>query len=241
MRAAMIAVLACLAHPALAEDQATAFVEGNVLGSLYHELGHAMIDVLQLPVLGREEDAADALAIVLAHNLWQEDQARSVATATALYYWYASVGGEEPVSWGVHGTDEQRFYTTVCLFYGADPDNRADFARENELPEDRASGCADEFKLADESWWGLLDDVVVEDGDPPGNSFVFKGGDGPIAELLAAEVETLNTWFKLPITVPVELAECQEANAFYDPELKVITICTEYVAFFEEQAAEEGL
>lgn len=32
--------------------------------TLYHESGHLLIDELKLPVLGKEEDAADALAII---------------------------------------------------------------------------------------------------------------------------------------------------------------------------------
>src|SRR5690242_8585230 len=32
--------------------------------TLYHEAGHLLIDELKLPVLGKEEDAADALAVI---------------------------------------------------------------------------------------------------------------------------------------------------------------------------------
>ena len=35
------------------------FVVGNTLFVLLHELGHVIIDEMKLPVLGREEDAAD--------------------------------------------------------------------------------------------------------------------------------------------------------------------------------------
>ncbi len=241
MRVLMIPILVCLAQPALASEEAQSFVEGNVLATLYHEIGHALIDVLDLPVLGREEDAADSLAMVMTHNMWVEEQARSVAMATALSFLISAEGGAEPAFWDVHGTDEQRFYTTVCLFYGADAENRADFAEDTGLPEGRAEGCAAEFTLADESWGSLLDDVTLEDGDPPAASFEFQGGEGPISDLLADEVSDLNDRFKLPVTVPVVLGECDEANAFYDPGKKEITICTEYVDFLEEQAAAADL
>src|ERR1700746_997206 len=39
------------------------FVTGNMLFALLHELGHAHIQERALPVLGREEDAADSYAI----------------------------------------------------------------------------------------------------------------------------------------------------------------------------------
>ena len=38
------------------------FVTGNVLFVLAHEVGHALIREMELPVLGKEEDAADAVA-----------------------------------------------------------------------------------------------------------------------------------------------------------------------------------
>jgi putative metallopeptidase DUF4344 len=38
------------------------FVAGNTLVLLLHELGHVLISEMRLPVLGREEDAADTYA-----------------------------------------------------------------------------------------------------------------------------------------------------------------------------------
>src|ERR1700739_1568085 len=40
------------------------FVSGNILFALLHEIGHAHIQEMGLPVLGREEDAADTFATV---------------------------------------------------------------------------------------------------------------------------------------------------------------------------------
>jgi hypothetical protein len=243
MRFFLVPVLACLSHPVAASDAVDAFVQGNVLGTLYHEIGHAMIDVLQLPVLGQEEDAADTLAVVLTHNLWEEEDARSVATATALSFLLTAGEGNEPAYWGVHGPDEQRFFNTVCLFYGADPDARADFAKENELPSERAEYCPEEFTLADESWGGLLADVELVEGVAPTASFRFvdpeDGSD--VAALLADEVADLNTRFALPVTVTVRLEACDEANAFYDPADQSILICTEYVDYLTQQAIDADL
>ena len=243
MRSVLIALLVSLAPPVAASDAIDAFVQGNVLGTLYHEIGHAMIDVLELPVLGQEEDAADTLAVVLTHNLWEEDEARMVASATALSFYLSAGENEEPAYWDVHGPDEQRFFNTVCLFYGADPEARADFAEENELPPERAEYCPEEFALADDSWAGLLADVELAEGAPPANSFRFVAPetDSDIATLLADEVADLNARFALPVTVTVRLEACDEANAFYFPDDQSITICTEYVDYLTQQAVEAEL
>lgn len=235
MRGLVVVMVMSMPLPAAA-DGAAEFVEGNVLATLYHEIGHAVIDVLDLPVLGREEDAADSLASVMIHSMWEEEQARSVTLATALSFIAIAEGEDEPVFWGVHGTNNQRFYNTVCLFYGADPDNREDFATELGLPEERAATCPEEFVLADESWTGLLYDALQDEGAAPSKSFAFSQNDDPMAELLTTEVDDLNAWFNLPVTVTVLLEPCGEANAYYDPNRREITICTEYVDFLWEQA-----
>jgi hypothetical protein len=38
------------------------FILGNVVFVLFHEFGHALVSELELPVLGREEDAVDRFA-----------------------------------------------------------------------------------------------------------------------------------------------------------------------------------
>ena len=45
-------------------DDETLFVVGNTLFTIYHELGHGLVDLLGLPVIGREEDAVDGFAAV---------------------------------------------------------------------------------------------------------------------------------------------------------------------------------
>jgi hypothetical protein len=46
-------------------EEAQLFILGNTVFTLHHELGHALIDQLDLPVLGREEDAVDHLATIM--------------------------------------------------------------------------------------------------------------------------------------------------------------------------------
>src|SRR6266436_2435982 len=45
-------------------QQITEFVIGNTLFAMLHELGHAAVGELGLPVLGKDEDAADSFAAV---------------------------------------------------------------------------------------------------------------------------------------------------------------------------------
>ena len=223
----------CLSLPVHAfempQDPAAArFVVSNVIGTFYHELGHAMIDISQFPVLGREEDAADTLSVLLIDRVWPAQTAIEIIEDSAnAYLLYANEPTEELPYWGVHGLDLQRYYNLICLFYGAAPDARADLANDFELPQERAETCPEEFDQAQSSWDVLLADLTPN-GDRQGLLLTTYHRDGPIEQILAAEIDKMNAMFSLPDSVEVTVAICNEANAFYDPEIRRITICTEY-------------
>lgn len=218
-------VLCLFACPAWADEDRDAFVEANLLGIFYHEFGHALIDVMALPVFGQEEDAADVASILMIHALYEEETAQDLAYDAALGFQAEAEMAENAIYWDVHGPDAQRFYNTVCLFYGAYPEERAQFAEDMALPEDRALTCADEFELAQDSWGAAFDDIAGQ-----GDSLRFDGGDfeGATADVIASEVAALNADFVLPEPVTVTIEACGEANAFYDPQTVRITICTEF-------------
>ncbi len=235
MRRTLLAtLLASLPMTALAQEpsaEATDFVRGNVLSIFYHEFGHALVDILGVPVMGREEDAADALSVVLTNELWDEETARSTAWVTA-EFWLQSASenaDEEPAYADVHGLDMQRYFTHVCLFYGANPDARGDFVTEFDLPEERADGCVDEYDKTAESWGLYLDEIAA---DAPGTSISMDVDPADaISAILGYEVEGLNEKFILPEGLTVALKSCGEINAFYDSSTKSITFCTEYVDY----------
>src|SRR5688572_11042081 len=65
------------------EDETAEALAGAYLAVVLHEAGHALVDVLELPVTGREEDAVDQLS---AWILIEADDADSVLGAAATYY-----------------------------------------------------------------------------------------------------------------------------------------------------------
>lgn len=233
-----VAALCLLAGPALAgpfvfpddPDEAD-FISGEVIATFYHELGHALIDVLQVPVLGKEEDAADTLSVILMHDGWQEEAATAILTADATSY--ALRAGDpnmEPAESSfadVQSLDIQRYYAVVCLFYGANPDQRRQLALDLELPEEKLESCPYEYDQARAAWGTVLDQAVP--GPETAGLVMAPGQEGqPLADLLAEEVAALNEVIGLPVEVTVVVADCGEANAFYSTGDKTITMCNEY-------------
>lgn len=212
-------------------DIALATAQDALLSVFYHEMGHALIDILQPPVLGLEEDAADILSALMINELWDEESSETKLRAAA-GLWAASAAewaeaGESPAYYGVHSPDERRYYTYVCLWYGASPDTREPVAIELGLPADRAETCPGEFDLANNSWGAYLDDIYEAGA---GETLVWTGPDpesDAFAAVLKEEVDYLNTILSLPAELTVTYEPCGMPNAFFDPSVTGITMCTE--------------
>ncbi len=220
------------ASPVLADD---AFLEANILGIFYHELGHAIIHIEDVPVFGQEEDAADVFSIFLIDALYEPDVAESIAYDAALGFWAeAETRGDDIAWWDVHGPDEQRFFNTVCLFFGADPDRRDDFATDLDLPEERADYCPEEYDQANAAWGPVLE-ALWERGK--GDTLVFSTkSDSLTSQVLQREIEALNAEMSLSYPLQITLDSCGEANAFYAPDQHLIVFCTEFEAHLKALA-----
>jgi len=122
---------------------------GPVFDTCLHEFGHAIFDILKVPVFGREEDAADQLAAYLTLQLGK-DQARRQIGGTAYAYMTEAKAAKEPPALekfaNEHGTPAQRFYNLLCIAYGADPKLFGDLVEKGYLPKERAEYCGDEYK-----------------------------------------------------------------------------------------------
>ncbi len=131
-------------------------VTGTVVFALMHELGHALVDVLDIPITGREEDAADQLATYLLLN----QGATGDTLAFGAVGWFATHAAASRLSHfafaDTHGLDIQRVYNIVCWIYGRDPDRYPRIVTEDWLPEDRRAGCPAEYRRFSSSWKRLL-------------------------------------------------------------------------------------
>lgn len=236
-RFSFVAALALLAAPVQASEMTDqeAFVDSNVRTIFYHELGHALIDIMGVPIFGQEEDAADVLAVLLVDELYDEEAAQSIAHDGAFGFISDPEGKQEVAYWDVHGPDEQRYYNHICLFYGANPDARETLAEELGLPEERAEHCPDEFAQAAESWGMVFDEIDAQKKSVP---ITFEPGTGVSGEvlnqILGEEVKGMNEGLTLPEALTVKVESCGEPNAFYDPTDVSVIVCTEFVDHLNE-------
>lgn len=116
---------------------------------ILHEFAHALFELLKVPILGREEDAADQVSTYIMLHFGKEERRRLIAGTAYSYtrdFQAPDVRREHTDFAGEHGTPQQRFYNLLCIAYGADKEAFADFVAKHFLPESRAQGCVDEYK-----------------------------------------------------------------------------------------------
>jgi Putative metallopeptidase len=119
----------------------------------YHELGHALVDVYDLPVTGREEDAVDQLATVLLLETWEGEDSELAILSSAEWF---ELDEEEADMADEHSLDDQRYYNLVCWIYGSDPEYFEELADDWGLPDARAQQCPSEYARMSGAWNTLL-------------------------------------------------------------------------------------
>jgi hypothetical protein len=123
-----------------------------VIGQLFyvvgHEMGHAMFDLLNVPLFGKPEDAADQFAAYLMLKLGKDQARRVIGGAAYTYKDYVEikkVAVPQTAFADVHGAPMQRLYNMLCIAYGADPKDFGDLIDKGYLPAQRAKSCHNEF------------------------------------------------------------------------------------------------
>lgn len=136
-------------------------VVGAFMFVLFHEIGHALVDVLELPVTGREEDAVDQLSTWLLIDHGEGDDA---VLHGALGFEVSARQSDEVTDdqfADEHSLDEQRVYNMLCWLYGSDTEKYAAMV-DDPLPAARAQRCESEYRRLDRSWSKLLEPHVRE-------------------------------------------------------------------------------
>jgi hypothetical protein len=135
----------------------TAF--GAIFFVLFHEIGHGLIHSLNLPIFGREEDAADSIAAYL--TLRTKAQVSSVEGAL----WFFMRGASEPslrAYAGAHSLGPQRAFNLLCQALGKDRVQFADLAAKLRLPPERMARCDAEYSKLQFSARALLGRYIIE-------------------------------------------------------------------------------
>ncbi|XZG71532.1 DUF4344 domain-containing metallopeptidase [Chitinibacteraceae bacterium HSL-7] len=136
-------------------------VIGGMKFVFLHEMGHAVYDAFDIPVLGNPEDAADAFAIyVLLHC---KDPASDWILKGAKFFFmknYSDFGSTDELKFGAfsdaHPLHQQRYFNMLCYAYGSNPQRYAALVENGFLPKGRAASCGQDWERLDQSMRKVL-------------------------------------------------------------------------------------
>jgi hypothetical protein len=218
-----------------------------------HELAHAAIADLELPVLGREEDAADEFAIL--RMLWAGTALTHRVLTDATKGWFFSARRDrkdkEPLAfYDEHSLDQQRAYHIVCLTVGNDPNAMVDLANEMKLPADRRESCKRDFERASSSWHKVLQPHRRQPDEPiVAIETIYGEGKGDLApyaqsfrtlQLLETVAGFTADELAWPVPFTLEMQSCGFINARWNDETRKLTLCYELAADFAELGRDFG-
>jgi TfoX/Sxy family transcriptional regulator of competence genes len=124
----------------------------------YHEVGHALVDVLDLPITGKEEDAVDQLStLILADGT---DEGEEMVIDGARWFYLEGEKAQKELDdsdfWDEHSLDKQRFSTILGMLYGQDPKKHKDLVKDGIIPKERAEYLEAEYERIEKAWGRLL-------------------------------------------------------------------------------------
>jgi Putative metallopeptidase len=234
----------------LADQDAIAFVLGNIEFLLLHEIAHFLIMEKNVPIIGPEESAADyiaTLALIREAPLDPAQQDRGLqfllaaADAFAAAWQTGAAQDAEVPYWGSHALGLQRYYQIACLLYGSDPVLFERVPDTTGLPPARAQGCVAEYAKADEAIQWLLANYGRQADDPPGaaTEILYERPRTLVEtrvlqeleslELLERTVERLHERFTLERPFTLVMRGCGQAEAAWIADRRELVICYDLI------------
>jgi hypothetical protein len=208
---------------------------------------------MKLPVLGKEEDAADSFAATRLIGIGSEFSEQMVAEAAK--GWFLAdrrdqKTGDKTAFYDEHGLNQQRAYEIVCLMVGSDEDKFKDLAKETKLPEERQDSCAGDYSNAAYSWDLVLKPHRRAPDQPKTEIDSLYGpaeGRAKIAQEVARSIRLLQTVaehvaddFVWPNPFTLEMQSCGFPNARWDLATRKLILCYELAAEFADLYRDYG-
>lgn len=121
----------------------------------YHELGHAVMHLQNIPITGREEDAADAFATWWLISIGIPGGPASASVALDLFSPRDRSTNNSDQYGYAHGLPEQRRSNLLCWLAGSGTEP-PDGMLKHYLPASRLLQCRDEYASINRTWAKLM-------------------------------------------------------------------------------------
>lgn len=239
------------------EEEVALAVLGSTLFVLHREIGDALVRQLDLPVDPNDPTVADSFAALFmtATPPAPLQDALLVSGIEGFMRLGALPADRAPIYVEAAPVSAARIARLVCQVYGSDPARFVEVPLTPGLgqglaPED-LDQCPEAAAVIAERWAVMLQphlpppgadlpaggQVEVAFAPPPDDLlpiYVFLRATGMV-DVFAGD---LARGITLPEDLTIAFGECGWADAYYDPEARVVILCWELVGLFEELALE---
>jgi hypothetical protein len=202
---------------------------------------------MKLPVLGREEDAADTFAALTMLEIGTSFSQRVLMDASEGWFLNGrrdQQTGSTPLYYGEHNLSEQRAYQIVCLIVGSDPAKFMSLADETKMPESRQESCRKDYAKASWSWDTVLKPhrrapdqpetrIDVAYGNAQGNLEVFARSFREV-RILETVAQAAAADFAWPAPFKMEMQTCGRSDAAWSDKTRTVRVCYELAFDFAQ-------
>ena len=128
--------------------------KNTVIFFLLHELGHALVDIYDIPLNANAEDATDNFSI----NLLAETEGINQAAIQGASFFQIFTKHETELQlqdlpvMDEHLLNAQRFHNIVCKLYGSDAAKYSFLVTEGYLDDDKMNRCAKDYESMKRAW-----------------------------------------------------------------------------------------
>ena len=244
------------------EERIQQFIISNTVSAFLHEAGHMLMWEYDLPVLGREEDAADSFQnwyMIVTRDYFPDDDSYNyyadffhpMVEDTADYYYFSEKLGydKEVHPWDWHSPNQVRYFQALCIMADGNPKLFENYLKKRGMTMSSMKQCEASYYYVDYAWDKVMGEYVrTGENDKYNGKFIIKYEPTnqydyyrdliESSSILEHDLLTNPFYFQLINDIPVIFKECGYINAEYLPNEKQITICYEYLEFVEHLIVE---
>ena len=234
-----------------ANDISWTYAEHVTAGIIHHEIGHYLIDVLDIPVFGNEEDIADSFMVYSilknksqfldaeAYIKWVDDYHIILTETLDVYYFKTLLGEDFKEDVISHSSDKRRFYNLACFIQDGNEEYFNKYILERRIEHLLVNKCESKYTELVTSWSYFIDGAWLGHMDTKNKVIpIFEDTDDEFYKVVKDYLknssiinESLRRFpIELPQNLYVVFKTCGgNINAFYYPDVKEIVMCYEYV------------
>ena len=163
-------------------DQIYEFATNASMGIIFHEIGHLIVDEFNVPIFNNEEDVADSFmawsliqipdeyASYEDYEYYAEEPHKVIKGISDYYYYLTLLGrdtsevyGLKESEYGLHSTDNKRFFNIACFMKGSNPEVFDTYITKRGLEYILDNQCDYNYLKMSDAWWDVFKGSAEDD------------------------------------------------------------------------------